>query len=241
MLKKTKGITVDIVPRVEMRATEERAELYLYGDVVSDAYLWDKEDEHISAKKVKEELDNLNGQDLLVHINSFGGMTFEGVAVYNLLMDYDGNVDVQIDGIAASAATIIAMAGRTIKGRANTMFMIHKGWTWTAGNAIELRKTADLLDKIDEAVDVTYMSRFTGTKEELTKLLDDETFMTAEEAVKYGFYDEIIEEEEKSKEEPKEEIKKEQPKSLFDIWKENKELKAAEKAVNLFAKFAEEK
>ncbi|WP_312458693.1 head maturation protease, ClpP-related [Proteiniclasticum sp.] len=237
------GMKIDIKPRLELKKSDEKAELYLYGDIIEDDYVWDKEKQYISSKKVKEQLDNLDGEDLLIHINSFGGMTFEGVSIFNLLMDYPGNIDVQIDGIAASAASIVAMAGKTIKGRSNTMLMIHKGWTWARGNADELRKVANMLEKIDAAADETYMKKFNGTKEELIALIGNETYLTAEEALEKGFYDEVIET-------PEDEVKPEasakpeelqKPLSLFELHRINKEKQeAARKATNLFAKFKEE-
>lgn len=237
------GMNIDIKPRLELKKSDKKAELYLYGDIIEDNYVWDKEKQYISSKKVKEQLDNLDGEDLLIHINSFGGMTFEGVAIFNLLMDYPGNVDVQIDGIAASAASIVAMAGKTIKGRSNTMLMIHKGWTWARGNADELRKVANMLEKIDAAADETYMKKFNGTKEELLALIGNETYLTAEEALEKGFYDEVIETPE-DEVKPKASAKLEEPQkplSLFELHKINKEKQeAARKAANLFAKFKEE-
>ena len=237
------GMKIDIKPRLELKKSDKKAELYLYGDIIEDDYVWDKEKQYISSKKVKEQLDNLDGEDLLIHINSFGGMTFEGVSIFNLLMDYPGNVDVQIDGIAASAASIVAMAGKTIKGRSNTMLMIHKGWTWARGNADELRKVANMLEKIDAAADETYMKRFNGTKEELIALIGNETYLTAEEALEKGFYDEVIETPE-DEVKPEASAKPEEPKkplSLFELHKINKEKQeAARKAANLFAKFKEE-
>lgn len=237
------GMKIDIKPRLELKKSDKKAELYLYGDIIEDDYVWDKEKQYISSKKVKEQLDNLDGEDLLIHINSFGGMTFEGVSIFNLLMDYPGNVDVQIDGIAASAASIVAMAGKTIKGRSNTMLMIHKGWTWARGNADELRKVANMLEKIDAAADETYMKKFNGTKEELIALIGNETYLTAEEALEKGFYDEVIET-------PEDEVKPEtsakpeepqKPLSLFELHRISKEKQeAARKAANLFAKFKEE-
>lgn len=237
------GMKIDIKPRLELKKSDKKAELYLYGDIIEDDYVWDKEKQYISSKKVKEQLDNLNGEDLLIHINSFGGMTFEGVSIFNLLMDYPGNVDVQIDGIAASAASIVAMAGKTIKGRSNTMLMIHKGWTWARGNADELRKVANMLEKIDAAADETYMKKFNGTKEELLALIGNETYLTAEEALEKGFYDEVIETPE-DEGKPEASAKPEEPQkplSLFELHRINKEKQeAARKAANLFAKFKEE-
>ena len=240
------GMKIDIKPRLELKKSDKRADLYLYGDIIEDRYVWDKEEEYISLKKVRQEIAKLDGEDLLVHINSYGGMTFEGVSIFNLLMDYPGNVDVQIDGIAASAASIVAMAGKTIKGRSNTMLMIHKGWTWARGNAVELRKVADMLEKIDAAADETYMKKFNGTKEELLSLISNETYLTAEEALEKGFYDEVIEAKDDSDEDPKPEasVKPEEPVkplSLFELHRINKEKQeAARKAANLFAKFKEE-
>lgn len=237
------GMKIDIKPRLELKKSDNKAELYLYGDIIEDDYVWDKTKQYISSKKVREQLDNLDGEDLLIHINSFGGMTFEGVAIFNLLMDYPGNVDVQIDGIAASAASIVAMAGKTIKGRSNTMLMIHKGWTWARGNADELRKVADMLEKIDTAADETYMKKFNGTKEELLSLIGNETYLTAEEALEKGFYDEVIETSE-DEAKPEASAKSEEPQkplSLFELHRINKEKQeAARKAANLFAKFKEE-
>ena len=237
------GMKMDIKPRLELKKSDNKAELYLYGDIIEDDYVWDKTKQYISSKKVREQLDNLDGEDLLIHINSFGGMTFEGVAIFNLLMDYPGNVDVQIDGIAASAASIVAMAGKTIKGRSNTMLMIHKGWTWARGNADELRKVADMLEKIDTAADETYMKKFNGTKEELLSLIGNETYLTAEEALEKGFYDEVIETSE-DEAKPESSVKPEEqqkPLSLFELHRINKEKQeAARKAANLFAKFKEE-
>ena len=240
------GMKIDIKPRLELKKSDEKAELYLYGDIIEDDYVWDKTKQYISSKKVREQLDNLDGEDLLIHINSFGGMTFEGVAIFNLLMDYPGNVDVQIDGIAASAASIVAMAGKTIKGRSNTMLMIHRGWTWARGNAAELRKIANMLEKIDAAANETYMKKFNGTKEELVALIDNETYLTADEALEKGFYDEVIEAKDDSDEDPKPEASAKpeepvKPLSLFELHRINKEKQeAARKAANLFAKFKEE-
>ena len=123
------------------------------------------------------------------------------------------------------------------------MLMIHKGWTWARGNADELRKVANMLEKIDAAADETYMKKFNGTKEELIALIGNETYLTAEEALEKGFYDEVIEtpEDEVKPEasgKPEEQVK---PLSLFELHRINKEKQeAARKAANLFAKFKEE-
>lgn len=235
-----KDMSLKVEPKVQMKVNDGSAELYLYGDIIEDSYVWDKSEEYISSKKVREQLSKLNGENLKIHINSFGGMTFEGVAIYNLLMDYPGEVEVQIDGIAASAASIVAMAGSKISGRENTMLMIHKGWTYAMGNCSELRETADMLEKIDKAADATYLKRFKGESDELDELISAETWLTAAECLEHGFYDSIIEE----LDEPDEKLEnKPNPessvKTLFDLWKEQKEQQAGKE--NLLSKFKGEK
>lgn len=237
-------------PKVQMKTEGEIAHLYLYGDVIEDGYVWDKDEEYISSKKVRAELEKLDGQNLVIHLNSFGGMAFEGVAIYNTLMDYKGQVDIQIDGVAASAASIIAMAGKTITGRSNTMLMIHKSRTVAYGNADEFLKMADDMNKIDMSLRATYLQRFKNDVTELDELLKSETWMTADECLKYGFYDSIIEDdpEDEPVEEPEDESVEDEPvenekpknevKTLFDLWNEKKE---QENKQNLFAKFKEAK
>lgn len=203
--------------------------IYLYGPVVSEK--WYEDEIVITSSDVRKFLDEAGG-DVIVHLNTGGGDAFEGVAIYNTLMNHreqGHRVDIVIDSWAASAGTIIAMAGTTVKGRANTTFMIHHAWSLAIGNTKELRKQADDLEKIDISICQTYKERFKGDEKQLNTLLDDETFMTAQEAVEYGFYDEIIQNktEDKNttetvvpeqKEEPKVSM---QAKSLLELFREN--------------------
>lgn len=184
---------------VKNEVGEQPAELYLYG-VIRQAYWWDEEDSCISANRVKKQLDLLKGKNINVHINSNGGDVFESIAICNLLKQHDGTINICIDAMAGSGASLIATAGEKVLMFANSMQMIHKAWVFAQGNADELRKTADDLDKIDAAVKTSYMTKFVGTEEELTKLLADETFLTAAECLAFGLCTEIIEE--KPQEEP---------------------------------------
>lgn len=171
-------------------ATDSSADLYIYGDIVS--YEWDESD--VSAFGFKEDLEALGDiSELNVHINSFGGSTYQGLTIYNLLKQHKAKINIFIDGIAASAASIIAMAGDRILMPKTSMMMIHNCYTWTTGNAKELRKTADDMDKIASAYKAAYLSKIKITEEQLDKLLDDETYLTADECVEMGFADEIIE------------------------------------------------
>lgn len=208
------------MPKIETRLevkneTDDVAELYLYGPI-RQAYWWDEEDDCISAKRVRNALKEVKGKTLNVHINSGGGDVFESISINNLLKQHDKDVNIYIDGLAGSGASVIAMAGKNVYMPNNTMMMIHKAWTWAAGNSDELRKVADDLDKIDSAVNASYKGRFVGTDEELSDLIKEESWLTADECLAFGFCDEILEE--KKEEEPPQNSIKE---TLFNKYNKN--------------------
>ncbi|MGG3673813.1 head maturation protease, ClpP-related [Bacillus nitratireducens] len=188
-------MTVMEIPKIKNRfevlnsANTEEADLYMYGSI--SAYSWY---DGISSSKVREQLKNITAKTINVHINSGGGDVFESIAISNLLKNHSANIVIHIDGLAASGASVIAMAADKIVMPKNTMMMIHKAWTYAAGNAEGLRKVADRLDKIDTAVTESYTSRFVGEKSELETLLAEETWLTAEECQTFGFCDEISDE-----------------------------------------------
>lgn len=174
------------------RASDTAANLYIYGDIVT--YRW--EDEDVNAYSLKKELDDLGDiSEINVHINSSGGSTTQGLAIYNLLKQHKAKINIYVDGIAASSASVIAMAGDKIFIPRTALMMVHNCWTIVMGNAEELRKTADDMDKIAEAYKSAYMSKVNITKEKLEELLENETYLTAEECVEMGFADEILEDE----------------------------------------------
>ena len=169
--------------------TDSSADLYIFGDITS--YEWDESD--VSAWGFKKELDDLGEiSELNVHINSYGGETFQGLAIYNQLKQHKAHINVYIDGIAASSASIIAMAGDKIYMPKTALMVIHNCWLWTVGNSKELRKTADDMDKIAVAYKEAYLSKVNITEENLDKLLDEETYLTADECIEMGFADEMI-------------------------------------------------
>lgn len=188
-------MTVMEIPKIKNRfevlnsANTEETDLYMYGSI--SAYSWY---DGISSSKVREQLKNVTAKTINVHINSGGGDVFESIAISNLLKNHSSTIVVHIDGLAASGASVIAMAADKIVMPKNTMMMIHKAWTYAAGNAEGLRKVADRLDKIDNAVTESYTSRFVGEKSELESLLAEETWLTAEECKTFGFCDEISDE-----------------------------------------------
>lgn len=195
------------IPKINKRlevlnkTENEEADLYMYGSIGSGWFA------DISSKEVKYQLSQIKAKTINVHINSPGGDVFESVAIHNLLKNHKAEINVYIDGLAASGASVIAMAADKIIMPKNTMMMIHKAWTFAAGNAKELRKIADDLEKIDTAVTESYTSRFVGERSELERLFDEESWLTAEDCLTLGFADEISDEIDISdEEEEKEEI-----------------------------------
>lgn len=188
--------------------------IYLYGDIAD--YWWD--DESNSAKCLKDKLAEMNDvTEINLHINSLGGDVIEGIAMFNLLKQHPAKVNVYIDGFACSIASVIAMAGDTVYMPKNSMMMIHNCWTCTNGNAKDLRKTADDLDKIMEASIESYLSKINISREELVELLDAETYLTADECYEMGFADALL---------PiSESIEQSATQSILQLVKENKELK----------------
>jgi len=171
---------------------EKTGALVLYGSI-SNAQVWGDE---VTPKLIDEELKALGGIETLnVHINSGGGNVFAAQAIYSIVKRHPAQTkNAYIDGLAASAASLIPMACDKVYMPSNAMMMIHNPWAWTGGNASELRKTADILDGVREAMLNVYEEKTGQEKETLAKLLDDETWMTAEEALSMGFADEIEQE-----------------------------------------------
>lgn len=196
------------------KMTANSADIYIYGDIY-DSW-WD--DESNSAISLKDKLLALGDiSEINLHINSLGGDVFEGIAMFNLLKQHKANVKVYIDGVAASIASVIAMAGDTIYMPKNSMMMIHNCWTWSSGNSKEFRKLADDLDKIMEASIESYMSKINITKDKLKELLDNESWLTAQECYDMGFADELLP--------MSDDIEQSASKSIMDLVKENQNLK----------------
>jgi ATP-dependent protease ClpP protease subunit len=150
----------------------------------------------VTAKTVKQQLDNAGVfSRIAVRINSPGGDAFEGSAILSLLKAQKKPVDVFVDGIAASAASIIAMAGDTITMGRTAMMMVHNAWTFCAGNADDLRQCADVLDKISTSIGQAYVDKTGKTSAQIKDIMDAETWMSAQECVDEGFATAIAAEE----------------------------------------------
>ena len=167
---------------------DKSAELMLYGDIAES--FWG---DTISAKEVTEYLADLDVENIDVYINSNGGVVDTAIAINNALRRHKAKVTVNIDGIAASAATLITCAGDTVKMPKNALFMIHNPSTIAMGDSEEMRKQADVLEKYKNSITETYLQKVNIDKEKLSELMDNETWLNAEEALEYGFIDEITE------------------------------------------------
>ena len=153
----------------------------IYGDIGES--MWD---DSISALDVKTLLNDMEG-DITVRINSGGGSVFDGFAIYNLLDQHEGEIHVKIDALAASAASVVAMAGDTVEMAGNALFMMHNPWTMALGESKDMIKTAELLDKIRDSIVTTYQKRTNLGTGEISDMMDAETWLSADEAVENGF------------------------------------------------------
>jgi ATP-dependent Clp endopeptidase proteolytic subunit ClpP len=130
-------------------------------------------------------------EELEVRVNSAGGSVFDGMAIYNTLRTRSGNVRIHVDGLAASIASVIAMAGKEIVMEPGAMMMVHNPWNITMGDADDHRQSAELLDKVRDSLVTAYERRTGLSRNELMTLMDQETWMSAEEAVAFGFADRV--------------------------------------------------
>ena len=148
----------------------------------------------VSAKSFLNDLASAQGDSVRVEINSPGGDVFAGLAIYNGLRNSGKKVNVRVLGLAASAASLVAMAGDTIEMPENSFMMVHNPWGFAMGGASDMRDTADMLDKLGTSLASTYAKRTGKSAEEIAALLDAETWMSAAEAVDAGFATAVISE-----------------------------------------------
>ncbi|EGT3831888.1 TPA: Clp protease ClpP [Clostridioides difficile] len=184
-LKNSKNDNLSSVLEIK-NETKDNAELYFYGDIVSSWLgAWDDTDQY--PESIKKFLDNVKGKDLDIYINSGGGSVFAGMAIYNMLKRHKGFKTVYIDGLAASIASVIALAGDKVIIPSNAYFMIHKPWCNVYGNSNELREQAEILDKIEEGIINVYSENLSldVNIEDIKNMLNNETWLTGEEAIKY--------------------------------------------------------
>lgn len=162
-----------------------KREIMIYDEIGPESYGL------LGGSWMADELARLGNGDVTVRINSPGGSVPEALAIYNALLRHDGTVRVVVDSLAASCAALIAMAGKSIEMASASYMMVHNAWAFSMGNAEELRRQAELLDKADGMQVAMFAARTKQGPEQIKQWLDAETWMTAEEAVARGFADKI--------------------------------------------------
>ena len=167
-------------------ASSETAEIWIYEEIGVDWWTG----EGLTAKQFQKELSAIKASKIDLHINSMGGEIFEGITVYNLLLQHPATITTYIDGLAASIASVIALAGSKVIMAENAFYMIHNPWGMEVGDANAMRKMADLLDKTASSIILPYANKTGMEEDKIKELMDAETWMTASEALEYGFIDE---------------------------------------------------
>ena len=172
----------------EVSADGETTTLTIYGDIGESWW-----SDSTSAKDVEDALKNVTSDTIIVHLNSPGGDVFDGIAIYNQLKNHSAKVIVHVDGLAASAASLVAMAADELIMNTGSMLMIHEASTWTWGNKADIRKTLNALEGIDKSIIDIYMTRFQGERSEIETMISNETWFTSSEAVDVGLADKVNE------------------------------------------------
>lgn len=181
----------------ELEATRT---LFLNGEISDETWYGDE----VTPKLFKAEL-NADSGDITVWINSPGGDVFAAAQIYNMLRDYKGHVTVKIDGLAASAASVIAVAGDTVLVSPVAMMMIHNPATLAMGNTKDMEAAIAMLNEVKESILNAYVDKTGLSRNKLSKMMDDETWFNAKKAVELGFADKVLfAAEEKPKKKPEE-------------------------------------
>lgn len=162
--------------------------LYLDGEISDETWYGDE----VTPELFRRELVSGKG-DITVWINSPGGDVFAAAQIYNMLMDYKGNVTVKVDALAASAASVIAMAGTTVQMSPVAMMMIHNPMTVAIGDSEEMKKAGFMLDEVKESIMNAYEIKTGLNRPKISHLMDAESWFNARKAVEFGFADEILE------------------------------------------------
>lgn len=179
----------------QLTQKNNEVDIKIYGDITS----YEFEETDVSSNKLSKQIEGLECDVINVYINSYGGEVAEGLSIYNQLKRHNAKVKTICDGFACSAASVIFMAGDERVMSTASLLMIHNAWTFTAGNANELRKQANDLDVITQASINAYMNEVNLTEEELKKMLDDESWIGATEALEKGFITSIVNEKDAEK------------------------------------------
>lgn len=175
---------------------EDGRSLYLDGVIAEESWY----DDDVTPKQFKDELNNESG-DIDIWINSPGGDVFAASQIYNMLMDYKGIVTVKIDGIAASAASVIAMAGENVQMSPVSMMMIHNPMTIAFGSKVEMEKAINMLEEVKESIINAYEIKTGLSRLKISNLMDGESWFNSKKAIELCFADEVMFQDSSSKSE----------------------------------------
>ena len=178
-------IVRNVTPVFRNETKNNKHILTLSGTIANLSFL----DDTISAKAVKDSLDNVK-EDIVIRLNSGGGDVFEGIEIYNYLKSLSNHITIEVTALAASAASLVAMAGDKIIIRTGANMMVHEASTMAFGNKSDIQKTLNALTAIDTSIVDIYHDRTGLDRDEIVNLITNETWLTAEEAINKGFADE---------------------------------------------------
>jgi Protease subunit of ATP-dependent Clp proteases len=168
---------------------QNTTEIYVYGDI--EDYKWIESD--VTAYDFAQDLSNIETQNINIRINSYGGSVASGLAIYNLLKSSNKNITTINDGFACSAASIIFMAGKERIMPKTSLLMIHNASSFASGNANDFRKIADDLEIITQPSIEAYKTVSNLSEDEIKKMMDNESWITADQAIEFGFATKVIE------------------------------------------------
>lgn len=183
----TEGALDRFDPRVKAARRDEPT-ISIYSVIGEDPW----GGEGVTVKRIDAALRSVGNEDVTVNINSPGGDVFEGIAIYNRLREHQGRVNVKVLGLAASAASIIAMAGDKIEIGASSFLMIHNAWVMAVGNRHDMREVADFLEPFDRALADVYVARTGADLAAIQNAMDKETWFNGSEAVELGYADALL-------------------------------------------------
>ena len=172
------------------KVSDQETELYIYGDIREKDFFemfFEVDVELTNTKTLREALEKVDTPNLTVRINSYGGQVDQGLAIYSLLEDCKLNVKTIVDGFACSAASIIFMAGKERIVPENGLLMIHNAWTRAEGDSNAMKKVAEDLEKITQPSINIYTKKTKLSEEEVKQKMDEETWITSQEAYEWGF------------------------------------------------------
>ena len=210
-----------------LAVNEEKSEanIYIYGDITS----WEWFDNDVSSYTLARQLEDLDVNNINVYINSYGGEVGEGLAIYNSLKRHKAKIKTYCDGFACSIASVIFMAGDERIMSNASLLMVHNAWTWASGNANDFRKQADDLDAITQASINAYMENVNITEEEVKAMLDNETWLSYQNALEYGFATSVVNENNNNK--ASQSVKKSLQRIILDNQIKNKNQEAKEEPI----------